>query len=324
MIANGIRYSYGPVPSRRLGRSLGINNIPAKRCTYSCIYCQVGRTKQIQKDRRFFYEPEDIVRDVQCRLTRVKEAGEPVDFFTFVPDGEPTLDVNLGREITSLKALGIPVGVITNSSLLWLDDVKEELCKADWVSLKLDAVREGVWKKINRPNKAIRLSQVLSGVLEFARAFTGQLVTETMLVRELNDDAECMGKVADFLHRLQPSQAYLSVPTRPPAVKSVSGPDEVTLNRMYQILAGKVRQVEYLTGYEGDAFAFTGNMEQDLLKITAVHPMREEAVSQYLSQAGASWDVIDRLVAQGSLAATKYDGHIFYLRKFTEGQGATA
>lgn len=322
MTTDAVQHTFGPVPSRRLGRSLGINNIPAKRCTYSCVYCQVGRTKQVQNDRRFFYEPEDIVRDVQCRLTKVQEAEDRIDFLTFVPDGEPTLDVNLGKEITLLKALEIPVGVISNSSLLWRDDVREDLTRADWVSLKIDTVREQVWRRINRPHKAVRLSLILGGMREFAAAFIGKLVTETMLVRGLNDNDDCMREVADFLHDLQPCKAYLSIPTRPPAVKSVRRPDEATLNRMYQIFAGKVSQVEYLTGYEGDAFVFTGNVAQDLLNITAVHPMREEAVSRYLSQAGASWEVVEQLVAQGSLAAAKYDGHIFYLRGFTKDQGA--
>jgi wyosine [tRNA(Phe)-imidazoG37] synthetase (radical SAM superfamily) len=323
MTSDGVQYSYGPVPSRRLGKSLGINNIPAKGCTYSCVYCQVGRTSQMQKDRRFFYEPESILRDVQTRVGKAKEASERVDYLTFVPDGEPTLDVNMGKEIELLKALKGPVGVITNSSLLWRDDVREELGKADWVSLKIDAAQEVIWRQINRPHKALRLPLILDGILAFAKAFSGRLVTETMLVRGLNDNDECMEEVADFLLNLQPYQAYLSIPTRPPAERWARGPDEEALNRTYQLLAEKVKRVEYLIGYEGDAFAFTGDVEKDLLSITAVHPMREEAVRKLLSRAGSSREVVDRLVAQGDLAETKYEGHTFYLRRFTKDRAAT-
>ena len=324
MTASSVRYSYGPVPSRRLGKSLGINNIPAKVCVcaYSCVYCQVGRATQMQNDRRFFHEPENIFQDVQRRLAKAKEAGERVDYLTFVPDGEPTLDVNLGTEIMLLKALEVPVGVITNSSLLWRDDVREELGKADWVSLKIDAVQEATWRQINRPHKAIRLSLILDGILAFAKTFAGKLVTETMLVRGFNDNDDCMKEVADFLHRAQPYQAYLSIPTRPPAERWVRGPDEEALNRMYQIFADKVKRVEYLIGYEGDDFVSTGDIGKDILSITAVHPMREEAVSTLLSRAGSSWEVVDRLVAQGDLAETKYDGHIFYLRRFIKDREA--
>jgi wyosine [tRNA(Phe)-imidazoG37] synthetase (radical SAM superfamily) len=323
MTASSVRYSYGPVPSRRLGRSLGINNIPAKVCTYSCVYCQVGRTTQMQHDRCSFYEPQDILQDVQSRLGKAKQAAERVDYLTFVPDGEPTLDVNLGKEIELLKALEVPVGVITNSSLLWRDDVREELGKADWVSLKIDAAQEVIWRQINRPHKAIRMPLILNGILAFAKAFSGRLVTETMLVRGLNDNDECMEEVAGFLHNLQPYQAYLSIPTRPPAERWGRGPDEEALNRTYQLLAEKVKRVEYLIGYEGDAFASTGDVEKDLLSITAVHPMREEAVRKLLSRAGSSREVVDRLVARGDLAETKYEGHTFYLRRFTKDSAAT-
>ncbi len=319
MTTGDVRYSYGPVPSRRLGKSLGINNIPAKICSYSCVYCQVGRTTQMQNNRRFFYAPEDIFRDVQSRLIKAKEASEQVDYLTFVPDGEPTLDVNLGKAIMLLKALEIPVGVITNSSLLWRDDVREELSRADWVSLKIDALQEKIWRRINRPHKAIRLSQILEGILAFAETFTGKLVTETMLVRGLNDNDDCLMEAADFLQQVQPYTAYLSIPTRPPAKRLVRMPDEETINRAHQLFSEKVEQVEYLIGYEGDAFAFTGDVEKDLLNITAVHPMRKEAISALLSKTGASWEVVERLTVRGDLAEIKYAGHTFYLRRFNEG-----
>lgn len=310
-------YSYGPVPSRRLGKSLGINNIPAKACTYACIYCQVGKTTQMQLERRTFYEPEDIFRDVQKRVAKAKEASARVDYLTLVPDGEPTLDLNLGKEIQLLKTLGIPVGVITNSSLLWRDDVREELGKADWVSLKLDALREGIWRELNRPHPALRLSSILDGILAFAGAFVGKLVTETMLVRGLNDSDDCVREVAGFVQRLAPFRAYLSIPTRPPAKSSVRAPDEELLNRAYQLFSDQVNGVEYLIGYEGNDFTFTGDIEQDLMGITAVHPMRKEAVDAFLARAGALWEVVDRLVARGDLVELEHDGHLFYLRKFS-------
>lgn len=317
MTASSVRYSYGPVPSRRLGKSLGINNIAAKVCTYSCVYCQVGRTTQILDERRSFYKPEDILRDVRNRVAKTKQAAERVDYVAFVPDGEPTLDVNLGKEIKLMKTLEIPVGVITNSSLLWRDDVKEELGKADWVSVKIDALEEGLWRRVNRPHQALRLSLILDGLLAFSKTFAGRLVTETMLVSGLNDSDDCMKEVAGFIQRLQPSQAYLSVPTRPPAMSSVCAPAEEILNRAYQLFAEKVKRVEYLIGYEGNDFAVTGDIEQDLLGITAVHPMRKEAVDAFLSHAGALWEVVDRLVARGDLAEIEHDGHLFYLRKFS-------
>jgi wyosine [tRNA(Phe)-imidazoG37] synthetase (radical SAM superfamily) len=307
--------AFGPVPSRRLGRSLGVNNIPPKVCTYACIYCQLGRTIKLQVDRRVFYEPGEIFEAVQGKVERAREIGEMIDYFTFVPDGEPTLDVNLGREIQLLKPLGIKIAVITNASLIWREDVREALMKADWVSLKVDSTREEVWRRINRPHGTLQLVSILDGMLEFAKAYRGELATETMLVEGVNDGDDHVREVADFLARLKPARAYLSIPTRPPAEEWVRPPGEEAINRAYQTLSKWVDQVEYLIGYEGNAFAFTGSVEEDLLSITAVHPMREEAVSEFLALAGADWPVVRKLIAQDQLIEMEYDGLKFYMRK---------
>ena len=307
--------AFGPVPSRRLGRSLGINNIPPKICTYSCIYCQLGRTIKMQVERRTFYEPEAILRDVQDKIEKARKMGETIDYLTFVPDGEPTLDINLKREIKLLKPLGIKIAVITNSSLVWREDVRESLMEADWVSLKVDSTREEVWRRVNRPHRTLQLDLILEGMLDFAEAYEGELATETMLIEGVNDSDDHLREVADFLAHLRPAHAYLSIPTRPPAEEWGRAPSEPAINRAYQILSKRVDQVEYLIGYEGNAFAFTGNVEEDLLSITAVHPMREEAVSEFLVRARADWHVLQRLIAQGQLIETEYEGRRFYMRK---------
>lgn len=310
--------AFGPVPSRRLGRSLGINNIPPKVCTYSCIYCQLGRTIRMQVTRSSFYEPREIFEAVQDKVEEAKKAGEAVDYLTFVPDGEPTLDARLGREIELLRPLGIKIAVITNASLIWLRDVRESLMEADWVSLKIDSAREAIWRRLDRPYGTLQLESILKGMLEFANAYSGELVTETMLAQGVNDDDEQLAEVGDFLAQLRPARAYLSIPTRPPAEAWVRSPDEEVINRAYQTLHKRVGQVEYLIGYEGNAFAFMGDAEEDLLSITAVHPMREEAVSEFLTRAGADWSVVKRLINGGQLIETEYEGRSFYLRRLHE------
>lgn len=321
MTQRAMPLSYGTVPSRRLGKSLGINNIPAKLCSYCCIYCQVGRTTKLQIERQFVYDPDAIFEDVQRRLTAAAAAFEAVDYLTFVPDGEPTLDVNLGLTIEKLKSLKTPVGVITNSSLLWREDVRRDLIDADWVSLKIDAVQEPIWKRINRPHGDLRLPLILDGILDFAKSFKGKLVTETMLIRGINDHDSAVTAVAEFLHRVQPSTAYLSIPTRPPAETSAGIPDELAITRAHQLLSEHVEHVEYLIGYEGNAFVSTGDIEADLLSITAVHPMRRDAVMELLTRSGASWSVVDRLLAQKDLVEINYEGHVFYLRRFKRDPG---
>ena len=311
--------AFGPVPSRRLGRSLGINNIPPKVCTYSCVYCQVGRTTERRVERRRFYDPEEIVRDVRDKVEKARAAGESIDYLTFVPDGEPTLDVHLGREIEMLRPLGIPIAVITNASLVWREDVRADLMKADWVSLKVDAVQNEIWRRIDRPRRSVQLTAILDGTLEFAGAYAGRLVTETMLVEGVNDGEGCIREVARFLARLRPAIAYLGIPTRPPAETWVYAPGEAAINLIYQVLTDQLERVEYLIGYEGNAFAFTGNAEQDLLSITAVHPMREDAVHEFLLRAEADWSMVYRLIARDQLVETAYRGHKFYVRRLNKG-----
>ena len=306
---------FGPVPSRRLGRSLGINNIPPKICTYSCVYCQLGRTLKLQAHRQAFYDPEDVRISVQDRATKAGKTGQAIDYLTFVPDGEPTLDINLGVAIERLKNFKLPIAVITNASLIWRQDVRKHLQSADWVSLKFDAVNEGTWRRVNRPHQSLELASILEGALRFAKRYKGKLVTETMLVAGLNDGEEQLVEIADFIARLKPSVAYLSIPTRPPGEKWVRAPKEQSLNKAYQLFHERVPRVEYLIGYEGNAFAFTDDVVQDLLSITAVHPMRQDAVKDYLTRAGAAWPVVQQLLEKGELVETKHGSHVFYLRK---------
>jgi wyosine [tRNA(Phe)-imidazoG37] synthetase (radical SAM superfamily) len=306
---------FGPVPSRRLGRSLGINNIPPKICTYSCVYCQLGRTSNMQVERCGFYEPGKILRDVEDKVRKARRRGEAIDYLTFVPDGEPTLDLHIGEEIKRLRKLGLKIAVITNSSLIWKTDVREELLKADWVSLKVDALSPDVWRKVNRPYGPLSLGRILEGISEFARVFKGELATETMLIRGFNDRPEEIEKISVFVAGLKPKKSYISVPIRPPAEKEIHPPDAYFLNLAHQAFAEKSIHTEYLIGYEGNAFAFTGNVEEDLLSIMSVHPMREDAVYEFLKKAKADPSTVMRLVKNGRLVKTEYKNWIFYLRK---------
>jgi len=307
--------AFVPVPSRRLGQSLGINNIPPKVCTYSCIYCQVGRTMDMQIERNQFYNTEDIIKEVKFKIQEALKRKEPIDYLTFVPDGEPTLDINLGKEINMLKSLGMKIAVISNASLIWKEEVKNELKAADWVSFKIDAINENIWHKINRAHGLLKLDKILQGIKEFSRSYSGELVTETMLIKGFNDNATELERIADFIKEIEPKKSYLSIPTRPPAESWVKSASEDNINLAYQIFDEKSIDVEYLIGYEGNAFAFTGNVEEDLLSITSVHPMREEAVSKLLSKAKADWDTIEKLITQDKLIELEHGNNKFYMRK---------
>ena len=307
--------AFGPIPSRRLGQSLGINNIPPKICSYSCVYCQLGKAIIMDTERKAYFDPDELVDEVREKIRQVHAMGDKIDYLTFVPDGEPTLDLNLGKEIRMLKDTGIKIAVITNSSLLWREDVRQDLATADWVSVKVDSVLPETWKKTDRPHKNLDLNRIRQGVLQFADEYQGTLMTETMLVKGYNDDRESIMITATCLEKIAPHTAYISIPTRPPAVSGAMPAGEEAINFAYQEFMQHVQHVELILGYEGNAFAFTGNVEEDILSITAVHPMRREAVEELLHKAGADWKVIEKLIHREKIMETEFNGHKFYLRK---------
>lgn len=307
-------YTFGPIPSRRLGRSLGINNIPPKICSYACVYCQLGNTIKMEIDRNKFYQPKIILDEVKNKIEKATKMGETIDYLTFVPDGEPTLDVNLGREIELLKPLGIKIAVITNSSLIWQKDVRNDLSKADWISLKVDTVNEDIWHKIDRPHGRLELNKILEGIQKFAKDYNGYLITETMLVSGINDNDKSLRSTAKYICKLKPMKAYLSVPTRPPAENWIKVPKVKAINNAYQIFSNSISEVELLTGYEGNAFAFTGEVERDLLSITSVHPMRKDAVEQFLRKANSDWSIVQKLIDKKEIIELEYDGKTFYIK----------
>ena len=217
-----IRIAFGPVPTRRLGSSLGMNNIPYKVRTYACVYCQMGHTLRFQTKPSRYYEVDTDVKEV---AKKVAESKDLIDYLTFVPDGEPTLDANIEDIFKRLKPLGIRIAVITNGKLIEQEDVRAALRSADWISLKVDSVDEDAWRRVNRPHRRLSLSAILEGMLEVRKGYTGNLVAETMLVAGINDREQNLKDIASFLARLSPQCSYISIPTKPPVESWVSTPN---------------------------------------------------------------------------------------------------
>lgn len=304
---------FGPVPSRRLGNSLGVNNIPPKECSYTCVYCQLGNTLKLEVKRKEYYSTDKIISEIENHLSKLSNKKE-IDYITFVPDGEPTLDINLGKTIKACKKFGIKIAVITNASHIWDKDVQESLQLADWVSLKVDTVDEELWHKIDRPHGNLNLGTILGGMITFSKKYKKHLVTETMLVKDLNDSEDTLTQTANYIKILNPAVAYITIPTRPPAVSGVEQPSIEKINRAYQIFSSKELTTELITGYEGNKFSSTGNLREDILNITAVHPMRKDAVEAFLKNNKADWQIVTDLIKKGELIEAIHCNKYFYLR----------
>ncbi|MGQ9671938.1 MAG: radical SAM protein [Candidatus Aminicenantales bacterium] len=205
---------YGPVPSRRLGYSLGIDIVPYKTCSFDCVYCQLGRTKTQTTRRRKFYSPQVVLAQVRQAL----DTEQSIDFITFSGSGEPTLNTSLGRLIRSLKKMtSIPIAVLTNSSLLARPSVRQALLAADLVVPSLDAATDSTFKKVNRPAASVRLEKILQGLEAFRREFKGLIWLEVMLVKGLNDSSADLRALRKAIARIQPDRVQLNTVVRPPA-----------------------------------------------------------------------------------------------------------
>ncbi len=306
---------FGPVPSRRLGKSLGINNVRPKSCSYSCVYCQLGRTEHMQIKREKFYNLKEFEKELDKKLKELDENGEKLDYVTFVADGEPTLDKNLGKAINIIKNYGLNTAVISNSSLVNIKKVREELMKADWVSLNCDAFSKEVWKKVDRPHGKLDLTNIQKGIKKFSEEYNGEFVTETMLVKDINDKKEELEKIAKFIASLNTDASYVAIPTRPPAEKGVKSPNPEKINMAVQIFKDKGIKAEYLIGYEGNEFSSTGDLKTDLLNITSVHPLKEEAVDELINKCNGNWKEVEELIKNDNIVETEYNDEKYYLRK---------
>jgi len=268
-----MNYVFGPVPSRRLGKSLGIDPIPLKTCNWSCVYCQLGRTRPLTNERRSYNPREDIMAEVQQALA-AHQTGE-IDWITFVGSGEPALHSELGWLIQHVKALtNLPLAVITNGALLYLPEVRFELAAADAVLPTLDAGNPRLYRKINRPWPKLTFEAHVQGLAAFRWSYPGKLWVEVMLIKGLNDTEEALQEIAVALSQINPDQVHLLLPVRPPAENWVQPADEIGLQRAQAIL-GKVAHVLQPV-IEPAATHSTDDLKSAILGIITRHPMQDE------------------------------------------------
>ncbi|HUY00811.1 MAG TPA: radical SAM protein [Candidatus Deferrimicrobium sp.] len=268
-----VKYCYGPVPSRRLGRSLGVDPIPAKTCNFSCIYCQLGRTITLINDRRDFYSREEIFHEIQERINSI--GIDHIDYVTFVGDGEPTLCKSLGWLLEHVKAeFSLPAAVITNGALLSLNELRDELSIADVILPTLDAGFPETFKQINRPHPSIQFYAMIEGMIEFRRRYSGQIWVEYMVVQRLNDTQREIQQIQKYLKEINPNRVYINVPIRPPAEEWVILPDQKTVERIREKLIDAVGINRPEQGEFQILFNESSMLKNEILQIIKRHPMR--------------------------------------------------
>jgi wyosine [tRNA(Phe)-imidazoG37] synthetase (radical SAM superfamily) len=205
---------FGPVPSRRLGRSLGLDITPYKTCTFDCVYCQLGRTTNKTVQRREYIAKDSILHELRDFLA---EGGADTDYITFAGSGEPTLHSGIGEMINAIKTLtDIPVAVITNGSLLFREDVRDDLLNADLVLPSLDAATTSVFRAVNQPHESLSVDRIIEGLRMFREVFRGEFWLEVMFVRGVNDGTDEIAALSDAISVIDPDRVQLNTVVRPP------------------------------------------------------------------------------------------------------------
>jgi wyosine [tRNA(Phe)-imidazoG37] synthetase (radical SAM superfamily) len=298
---------YGPVFSRRLGNVLGINNAKQKVCSYNCIYCASGETTCCSVCTNNCLSPYELYTSVKKKLEELNEAGKEIDYIVFSGSGESSLDSGLAKEILLLREFGYKIAVLTNSSMLWNDNIQESLMFADYVSIKVDTVNEDTWLKINRPHKRLDYNLILDGIKTFTSKFNGNVTTETMLVKGMNDSVKEIEDTAEFLNSLKHDASYFSVPYYPVAEECAVCPTDETLKVLSASIKEKVKKSVLLCCPESEEFFATGDFENELVGLLSVHPVRTEAVKQFINGNGEG-KILSRLIENGIIKEVSRGG----------------
>ncbi|MCL4851353.1 MAG: radical SAM protein [Bryobacteraceae bacterium] len=290
-------YVFGPVPSRRLGRSLGIDPIPLKTCNWNCVYCQLGRTAPLTSERGA-YAPAALIVEEVCQALEARTSCE-VDWLTFVGSGEPTLHEDLGWMIRHVKAMSRkPVAVITNGSLLHRPDVKEELSAADAVLPSLDAGSASLYRAVNRPHPAFTFERLVDGLIGFRHGYAGKLWIEVMLVKDLNDGESPLRDLAAVLARIKPDEIHISLPLRPAAEAWVECAAEDGLARAKTILGSAAQILPPIP--EGVELPASEDLIEAVISVISRHPLEERDLTRALER----WSAADVRNLLGELAAS--------------------
>ncbi len=306
------KYVYGPVPSRRMGLSLGISPIPKGHCNYSCIYCQLGRTRRMGNKRKEYFNCADIIEEFKDHLT----SNVHFDVVTIVGEGEPLLYSKLGLLIFELKKLtSKPIALITNGALLSEPAVRKEVKEAHIVLPSLDACNSAMFKRINRPHANLTYENVIAGLSAFSQAYKGQLWLEIMLIKNINDNRDANRNLQKLLRNIKYHKLYINSPIRPPAESFVQEPSRAAIEEALSTLGGI--SIDKLVS-EG----FYSEMKDDyqaVLSIIKRHPMNQFEIKSFLKSRGngesEAEDFLHSLEHDSSIEVVDYKNYYTYRLK---------
>jgi len=307
-VASEKKYFYGPVPSRRLGRSYGVDIVPFKVCTLDCIYCQLGKTTEKTIERKDYGPIEPML----AKLKETLAGGLEADFITIAGSGEPTLNLRLGELTDGIKKItDIPVAILTNGTLLYKEDVRADCAKADVVMPSLDAGDEQTFQRINRPHKDISIENLISGLCAFRDEFAGRIWLEVFFVEGLNTNAEQIAKIRDAIEIIRPDKVQLNTAVRPTAEADIKRMDSEKLRSIAARLGSRCEVVaDFSLSHYGGSFE---NKAEDVLSILKRRPCSLNDICSGLGIGrNEALKYVTSLQQKGIICSEKKDGIIFF------------
>ena len=302
---------FGPVRSRRLGLVLGINNVKKKVCSYDCIYCPIGEKSCCSICTNNCLSPHELYFAVKNKIDEIKKSGKDIDYILFAGNGDPALDSNLSQEISILREFGYKIAVFTNSALLWNENIQENLMYADYVSLKIDTINEDTWMKINRPHQRLRYNLILNGIEQFSKRFKGTLTTETMLIKNINDNEIEIEYLGEYLNAIDRDTSYFMTPIYPTTKSYAVSPDTETLLKLSELIKEKVSKSVMLCCPETEEFFATDDFENELLGLLEMHPVNETAVKTF-ALANTKINKLNELIELRLIKQLEHNGKKYY------------
>jgi wyosine [tRNA(Phe)-imidazoG37] synthetase (radical SAM superfamily) len=302
------RYLYGPVPSRRLGWSLGVDLVPHKICTYDCIYCQIGNTTEKTLVRREYVPVRDILEEVRRFL---KEETSSIDHLSLSGSGEPTLHSQIRSVIEGIKAItSIPVAVITNGSLLYEEGVRQDLLSADIVLPSLDAVSSGVFMRINHPRPGFSIEKVIEGMVEFRKVYKGQIWLEILFCKGINDSKEELLKMKKAVDRIQPDRIHLNTVVRPPSEKWAAPLNQKEIEKIRDFFGEKAEIISEFDRHPSSMLE--RDIKEEILKILERRPLSLSDLSKGMGIPQNELDEYIKPLAQEGKIQTRIFGDSIY------------
>ena len=304
--SNKREYIYGPVPSRRLGRSLGVDLVPFKTCTYDCIYCQLGRTTNKTIQRKQWVSIDIVIDQLKAKLN-----SKP-DYITLSGSGEPTLFSQLEELISRIKDItDIPVAVLTNGSLLWLPEVRRALKSADLVVPSLDAGSNQMFQYVNRPHSDITFSRMLEGLLKFRDEYTGQYWLEVFLLAGVTTPETEIDKLKTCIRSIHPDKVQINTVTRPPAEYFAERVPEKQLNVLTAQLYENAEVIaDYKSVHKQQDFS---SRREDVLTLLKRRPCSIEDIAAGLGlHRNEAVKYVEELSSVGRIEAKPQNQQIYY------------